>query len=117
MKDLNWHVARGPRLSDLSHLVQCEETPEEKTPKKKRATKPKKINTGLAPYMRKSFKGKKEILEKGEALGILKRAFTETFPDLAEFATMTLSKPGTTGKGEQTLTLKIKERITKADVL
>ena len=114
---MSWHVARGPQLSDLCDLVQCEETQEEKAPKKKRATKPKKINTGIAPYMRKSFKGKKDVLEKGEALGILKRAFTETFPDLAAFATMTMSKPGTSGKGEQTLTLKIKERITKADVL
>ena len=114
---MSWHVARGPQLSDLCDLVQREDTPEEKTTKKKRARKPKNKNTGLAPYMRKSFKGKKDVLEKGEALGILKRAFTETFPDLAAFATMTMSKPRTTGKGEQTLTLTIKEKINKADVL
>ena len=114
---MSWHVAQGPLLSDLCDIGKRKDTPEEKTSKKKRATKPKKINTGLAPYMRKSFKGKKDVLEKGEALGILKRAFTETFPDLAAFATMTMSKPGTTGKGEQTLTLRIKERINKADVL
>ena len=114
---MSWHVARGPQLSDLCDLVKRKDTPEEKTPKKKRATKPKKINPGLAPYMRKSLKGKKHVLQKVEALGILKRAFTETFPDLAAFATMTMSKPGTKGKGEQTLTLTIKKTITKADVL
>ena len=57
------------------------------------------------------------MLDKGEALGILKRAFTETFPDLAAFATVTMSKPCKMGKGEQTLTLTIKKTITKADVL
>ena len=82
----------------------------------KRKKKAMKEVTGLAPFMRKSLKGKKVLLQKKEALSIVKRAFQETFPDLGNFATMKMSRMGKKGNGEETLTFTIKKEITKADV-
>ena len=117
MRDLAWHGERSPSTDELVKISSANAPSKRKRTSKGTKKKAQEKKHGLASIMRKSFKGKKDTIQKDEALRIVKKAFKEAFPDLGNFAKVSLRVPGKGGKGERTLTFTMKKVITKADVL
>ena len=114
-------------MDELNARVLKNQASMEEAPKKKRSArapvtrKPKvETNLGIKPWILKKMQSlpKRQLqLKQQEICIVLKNAIESSFPDLSEFAEMTITKGPGGGGTEQQIIFTVKKTLAKNDVI